>query len=126
MPQPSRGVSIQAIRNAAAEAVAARSLRKVAAEIGMSPTNLSHFLDGQSPYSATERKLNAWYVRHQLSRTTFSPDVARAGLAVLLEAIPAADLERATARVLATLREEHRESKVPPPPWLDALAGGEA
>lgn len=121
MPPSNGGAPIGAIRNAASAAVRATSLRSVASAVDMSPTGLRHFLNGRTPYPATLRKLKAWYVRYQLSRREFSADVAQAGVAVLLEAIPEDQLAGATRQLLDALREIHRERGVAPPLWLEAL-----
>lgn len=121
MSQPSGGVRVGAIRDAAAEAVKAASLRSVAEDVGMSASGLRQFLKGRSPYEATLRKLTAWYARYQLDRSEFSADAARAGMALLLEAIPQAHLARAVERLAACLREIHRDCLVKPPSWLERL-----
>ena len=117
-------VSVDAMRRAAAVAVEAASLRSVAADVGMSPTGLRQFLNGRAPYSATLRRLTAWYVRWELARAGFTPDVARAAVRVLLEAIPDAERDASSAALLAWLAEEHRRRRAEPPPWLEALRGG--
>lgn len=124
MAPPRTGAPLEAIRVAADEAVRADSLRSVARAVGMSPTGLRNFLDGRSPYSATLRKLTAWYVRYELSREVFSAEVAQAGVSVLLEAIPEAQLAPATERLLDFLGSLHQDSRVRPPPWLDVLRDG--
>ncbi|HEX5726795.1 MAG TPA: hypothetical protein VFX98_15070 [Longimicrobiaceae bacterium] len=124
MPAPRTGVPVAAIRSAVDEAVRARSLRSVARQVGLSPTGLRNFLNGRAPYSNTLRKLNAWYLEHELDRRVFSDPVARAALAVLLEAIPQARQPRAAARLLDSLAEVHRDEQASPPAWLEALRAG--
>jgi hypothetical protein len=94
----------------------------VAADVKMSPTGLRNFLQGRNPYSATLRRLTAWYLRHQLATHGFTPDVARAAVAVLLEAIPEAELDAAGADLLECVREIHRARGVTPPGWLAKLS----
>lgn len=121
---PGSRASVDAIRHAAALAVEERSLRSVAREVGMSPTGLRQFLNGRSPYTATLRRLNAWYARHQLSRAGFTPDVARSGMSILLEAFPDGMRGEVTAALLDWLHAEHVRRGVAPPHWLDALRDG--
>lgn len=123
------GAPLDVLRHAAAEAETASSLRAVAREIGMSPTGLRNFIDGQTPYPSTRRKLNAWYTRYRLSRRVFTETEARAGLAVLLDAIPAAGFAKAAEGILDRLAEVHDEARVEAPGWLArlraSLEGGE-
>lgn len=115
---------VEAIREALRLAVEAASLRSVAREAGMSPMGLSNFISGKSvtSYSATVRKLNNWYVRHQAGgRPTLSEDAARAALLLLLDGIPERSRDRGAARLLETLAALHREGGTHVPPWLQAL-----
>ncbi|HEX2203403.1 MAG TPA: hypothetical protein VHG91_08895 [Longimicrobium sp.] len=121
MPPSKPGASLDALRHAAAEAEQASSLRAVAREIGMSPTGLRNFLDGQTPYPSTRRKLNLWYARYRLSRRVYEEDEVSAGLALLLEAIPEAGYARAAERVLACVAEVHADTHVEAPAWLARL-----
>ena len=125
MPSPNGRPPVEAIRHAAGVAVEATSLRSVAAQVGMSPTGLRHFLNGRTPYSATLRKLTAWFVRHEAERQGFSAPVAQASLSVLLEAIPEGAREAAAADLLGWLAAEHQRRKTEPPPWLKALRDGD-
>jgi hypothetical protein len=124
MASPESSVPLGAIRQAADEAVRAVSLRSVAVAIGMSPTNLRHFINGQTPYRATRRKLIAWYVRYQLDRRAFSGDTARAAMEVLLEGIPADQVNAVERQLLDALGAFYDGARVPPPAWLPRLRGG--
>ena len=125
MQPPGRGAPLEAIREAAKVAVEQTSLRAVARGVGMSPMGLRHFLDGRRPYSATLRKLNAWYVDHASSRREHSADSARAALALLLDGVPEGRRAEAGAELLGTLERLHRESGLGPPGWLARLRDGE-
>lgn len=118
MTPPSGRAPIEAIRAAAEAAVEATSLRSVAAQIGLSPTGLRNFLQGRSPYSATVRKLNAWYLKHAAQRHAFTDEVVEAAFAVLLEGLPEEARPSAAQRVLGALDEGHREAHSRPPAWL--------
>jgi len=93
-------VSVDTLRRAVAGSVSATSLRQVAREVGMSPTGLRKFLSGASPYSATRRKLEHWYVRHGRG-----PDVhsALSALEVLVQDLPPADRIQAMEGILDVL-----------------------
>jgi AcrR family transcriptional regulator len=126
VPPPRFRAPVEAIRDALRLEVEATSLRRVAREVGMSPMGVRNFIAGSSStsYSATVRKLNAWYVRHHASRHAFSPDAARAALSLLLEKIPEPHRDAIGARLLTVLADLHRELEVHPPEWLDRLLDG--
>lgn len=56
--------SMREIRPALAAVVEATSLRKVAGQVGVSPTGLQKTLDGAAPYGPTLRKYRDWYLVH--------------------------------------------------------------
>jgi transcriptional regulator with XRE-family HTH domain len=56
--------NIQHLRDTASARVEGTSLRRVAREIGMSPTGLKKFLLGTAPYSPTLRRLRKWYLQY--------------------------------------------------------------
>jgi hypothetical protein len=112
-----------AIREAARLAVEASSLRAVARAIHMSPMGLKHFLAGTRPYSATLRKLTAWYVVYQAEAGGFSIETVRSSLVVLTEGIPQESRARAVTTVLGDLRRLHDELGTRPPGWLTTLLG---
>lgn len=124
MAPPDLSVRVEAIREAVRLAVAETSLRAVARAVGLSPMGLSNFLDGRRPYTATLRKLTAWFVAEG-ARPGASEDVIRAALSMLLEGLPEKGRERGVAALLAVVERMHRESRTQPPAWLAALRGGE-
>ncbi|HEX5727084.1 MAG TPA: hypothetical protein VFX98_16525 [Longimicrobiaceae bacterium] len=115
MPAPDLRASAGEFRRAAAAAVAERSLRGVAAEIGMSAPGLQHFLDGGAPFRRTLRKLAAWYALRGAARG-YAPEAAlNAALALLLEGLPEEGRAEAGEEVLAVLRRHYaRFGQVPP------------
>ena len=123
MPSPDRRVPVEAIRQAAALATEATSLRAVARAVGMSPMGLKHFLDGRRPYSATLRKLNVWFVTHAQEQRGFSEAAARAALALLVDGIPDSGRDEAVAAIVEDLWRSHRQFGSRPPAWLTALRG---
>lgn len=75
--------AIARIREFAREQVARTSLRAVADDIGVSFSGLHSFLGGREPYSATRRKLTAWYVVAGNARRAVSVDQVDESVAVL-------------------------------------------
>src|SRR5215213_9087765 len=120
MTSPSR-IPVDEIREAARLAVEATSLRSVARAVGLSPMGLKNFLDGRTPYSATRRKLNTWYVVHGDGRPEFGESLARASIAVLLEGISEPQRDDAARRLIGSLEAIYDEKKAHPPAWLARL-----
>jgi hypothetical protein len=117
---PSR-IPIAEIREAARLAVETQSLRAVAREIKLSPMGLRNFLDGREPYSATRRKLNAWFVEHAATRPEYEEAAVRASLAVLLEGIPESQRDTVARELLDFLESEYVQNGARPPAWLKRL-----
>src|ERR1700756_4103522 len=124
MPPASPRAPVDAIRQAARLAVESTSLRAVARSVGVSPMGLKNFLDGRKPYSATSRKLNAWYVTHEAERRSFPVSAARGALAVLLDGVPQGERGKAGAGVLDDLGSFHLGLGTSPPAWLAELRDG--
>ena len=121
MSTPSRRSHVDSIRDAARLAVEATSLRAVARDIGMSPMGLKHFLEGTQPYSATFRKLTAWYVVYQAGSGGFSVESVRGALTVLTDGLPEPRRPHAQRVVLDDLAKLHAELGTRPPEWLTVL-----
>lgn len=82
-PDP-REATVKHLRDAAAARVEKTSLRRVAREIGMSPTGLKKFILGTAPYSPTLRRLRKWYLQYAALPTgEVAREDASAALAVL-------------------------------------------
>jgi len=124
MAAPDPGVRLEAIREAARLATAAKSLRGTAREIGLSPMGLRHFLNGRRPYQATMRKLTIWYVRHGSQRGA-DTEVIRAAMSLVLEGLPAEGHEPGEQALLAVVEQMHRRAGTRPPTWLDDLREGD-
>lgn len=113
------GIDLDAVREAAREAVDASSLRAVAREIGMSPTGLDRILGGSRPYRAITRKLNVWYLRTMRARgQRLGPDTAREVLSLLTEHLPPEERSGATEEVFEALRSRTVRTGAVVPPWL--------
>jgi len=114
---------VDSIRDAARLEVEATSLRRVARAIGMSPMGLKHFIEGTQPYSATFRKLTAWYVVYQAGSGGFSAESVRGALTLLTDGLPEARRRHAERVVLDDLAKLHEELGTRPPEWLAMLRG---
>jgi hypothetical protein len=112
---------VEAIREAVKLAIEATSLRAVARAVDMSPMGLKHFVEGTQPYSATRRKLIAWYAVYQAEAGGFSADSVRAGLVLMMDGIPESGRARAAAVLLDDVRKLHAELGTRPPAWLADL-----
>jgi hypothetical protein len=121
VPAPDRRSLVEAIRAAVRIAIEATSLRAVARAVDMSPMGLKHFAAGTQPYSATLRKLTAWYAVYQSEAGGFSVDSVRGALVLLTDGIPESGRTRATAVLLGDIRKLHAEFGTRPPAWLAAL-----
>jgi len=118
---PDRRPLVEAIREAVKLAIEATSLRAVARAVDMSPMGLKHFAAGTQPYSATFRKLTAWYAVHQAEAGGFSVDSVRGALVLLTDGLPESARGRAAAAVLDALLKLHTELRTRPPAWLNTL-----
>jgi len=121
MATPDRRSLVEAIRAAAKLAIEATSLRRVARDVGMSPMGLKHFVAGTQPYSATYRKLIAWYTVHQAEVGGFSVEAARGAMKVMTDGLPEASRAAAAAAVIDVVMAQHAKAGTRPPAWLAAL-----
>lgn len=121
MSAPDRRPLVEAIREAVKLAIEASSLRKVARAVGMSPMGLKHFAAGTDPYSATFRKLLAWYAVYRAEAGGFSVETARGALEVLTDGIPESGRARVKAALIDDVSKFHAEFRTRPPAWLAAL-----
>jgi hypothetical protein len=121
MATPDRRSLVEAIRAAAKLAIEATSLRKVARDVRMSPMGLKHFVGGTQPYSATYRKLIAWYTVHQAEAGGFSVEAARGAMKVMTDGLPEEARAAAAVAVIDVVLAQHVKAGTRPPAWLAAL-----
>jgi AcrR family transcriptional regulator len=121
MSAPDRRTLVEAVRAAARLAIEATSLRAVARAVDMSPMGLRHFVDGTQPYSATRRKLIAWYAVYQAEAGGFSAESVRAALVLLTDGLPESGRARAAAVLLDEIGKLHAAAGTRPPAWLADL-----
>lgn len=121
MPAGEGKAGIDHLRDAVARGVETESLRRIAREIGMSPSGLQKFLDGARPYDPTRRKLERWYVKEAARGypEALTPEAARAAIDLLLRDLPAGRRARARAAFVTLLRNLYG---VDPPDWLEESA----
>jgi hypothetical protein len=98
--------------------VAETSLRKVAGEIGLSPTGLRGFLEGAEPYGKTLEKLRAWVSRVRGVGDT-SPEVAENTILALLRGLE--DPHGGASDLMDFMADLHRRQNVDVPKWIPAV-----
>ncbi len=109
--------AVDVLRYAAQAAVQRSTLRRVAAEIGMSHSGLRTFIGGTAPYSATLTRLRAWHARQD----GVTLERAQRALDILTGHLRGKEREAATRAILNALKVASKESREPPPPWLKPL-----
>ena len=109
---------LSVIRSAVADAAERRTLRGIAAEIGMSHPGVLAFLGGSEPRPTTLKKLNAWYTKHAAETGAVDADAVSAALVVLLTGVRKPEREGAHAGTLAALRKAYTAGEAPPPEGL--------
>lgn len=115
---------LNAIRSAVMLAVERRTLRAVAAELGISHPAVLNFMDGAEPRPATLRKLQAWYVQHGAGPSDVSGTTIDAALAVLVSGVREPERGAAKLRLVAALREAYDAAGVPvPQEWSEQVGG---
>jgi hypothetical protein len=120
--QDQKHASVRHLREVAAARVEATSLRRVAREIGMSPTGLRKFLDGTDPYAPTLHRLRVWFVRFAATPATeVAREEASAALAVLTHDLSPTPKRIAANGVLDTLARGYDASGRARPGWLADL-----
>ncbi len=114
--------TIQHLRDTASARVEGSSLRRVAKEIGMSPTGLKKFLQGTAPYSPTLRRLRKWYLQYG-GETAGAVGELEAGhaLALLTQDLPPNARTLATAGVLDSLGQGYDAIGRERPRWVAEL-----
>jgi hypothetical protein len=116
MPTPERGVSVHAIRAAAARAAKVDGIRATARDVGMSVTGFRAFLAGSNPFESTREKLTAWYLRRAAAGEAGpTASVVDAALALLVAHLPPEEQEAAVRELRDVVKRRTRGRK---PDWL--------
>jgi hypothetical protein len=117
-----RSATIKHLRETAAERVENTSLRRVAREIGMSPTGLKKFLGGTAPYSPTLRRLRNWYVQYAARLDhVVDREVASAALTVLVHDLPQDSRGHTATCLLDCVGQSFTQSGRSQPGWVTEL-----
>lgn len=103
------------IRNALRFAIERKSLRAVAAQVGMSPTGLQEFVDGANPYGKTRAKVRTWFYR-ETGLNNLAPDDAEAILRRLVCTLPEPD--RGVRRLLDSVEAAYIDEGMGAPDWV--------
>jgi hypothetical protein len=121
-PHDPKNASIRHIREVATARVQATSLRRVAREIGMSPTGLRKFLDGTEPYTPTLHRLRVWFVRFAATPAgEVSHEEASAALAILTHDLSPTPRRMAAQGMLDLLARGYEVSGRARPAWVADL-----
>jgi hypothetical protein len=116
------GATVHYLRGLAANRVERTSLRRVAAEIGMSPTGLKKFLQGTDPYSPTVRRLRSWFVEHaDQDENPLRVEEADAALSVLVHDLPPDPRRHTAGGVLDCLGTGYDMAGRGRPAWVAEL-----
>lgn len=119
--QPDQGL-IPRLRAAVQERVERTSLRGAAREIGMSPTGLKKFLDGNMPYTKTIHRLRNWYLRHAGDRRDdIGEEDAYAAFRVLVHDLPPGVQSQVIEAMLGCMEEGYQRTHRPSPAWIGEL-----
>jgi hypothetical protein len=110
---------IPQMREAVMEHVERTSLRTAAREIGMSPSGLKKFLDGNMPYTKTIHRLRRWYLQHVAQgREELSDEDAFAALRVLVYDLPPGTQAQTVDAMLHCMEQSYARSRRETPPWI--------
>ena len=110
---------IPQLRTAVIERVERTSLRSAAREIGMSPTGLKKFLDGNMPYTKTIHRLRRWYLQHAAdARDDITEEDAFAALRVLVHDLPADAQAQTIQGMLECMEQSYARSHRDVPAWV--------
>ena len=115
MPARRAAVPVEVLRDALAGKAEATSIRHVAAEVGVSRSGLTAFLQTGTPHSRTYQKLLAWYVRERSREPQQALDrhSAAASLELLTLHLPVHQRHHMQRRIVDLLAEG-----TPIPPWV--------
>ena len=116
---------IPQLRTAVIERVERTSLRSAAREIGMSPTGLKKFLDGNMPYTKTIHRLRRWYLQHTAQkREELSDEDAFAALRVLVFDLPPGVQSQTVDAMLQCMEDSYVRTHREIPAWVAEMRAG--
>ncbi|HEX6369794.1 MAG TPA: hypothetical protein VF006_12820 [Longimicrobium sp.] len=113
---------IPLMREAVTERVERTSLRTAAREIGMSPSGLKKFLDGNMPYTKTIHRLRRWYLQHAGdAREELSEEEAYAALSVLVHDLPPGTRAATMAAMVECAEQGYARVRRDVPAWVAGI-----
>lgn len=113
---------IPLMREAVTERAERTSLRTAAREIGMSPSGLKKFLDGNTPYTKTVHRLRRWYLQHAGdAREELSEDEAYAALSVLVHDLPPGARAYTMATMVDCVEQGYAHTRRDVPTWVSGI-----
>jgi hypothetical protein len=110
--------AINQIRAAVSAKVHQTTLRAVSRAVGLSPSGLSHFIDGANPNPGTIRKLRTWYRRYGTLPMSVTPAEATASVLTLCGDLPTERQPVVSVQLLDVLRAAYGDAE---PEWLAGL-----
>lgn len=98
-------LEIRTLRTTLGERVQRSSLRRIARQVGMSPSGLSKFLQGAAPYEKTRLKMVAWSARLQAGDERSAEDVL---IDELVSSLPESGQEETREALVRVLNRARR------------------
>lgn len=116
------GVPVPILLEALRLRVRSSSLRKAAAEAGLSPNAIRSLIRGAKPHPSTVRKLREWFDQlNEVGDAGLSLEAAEAALILLVQALPDDSQRRALNAVLSTLEAQYLREDIRLPSGLEKL-----
>ena len=106
------------LRDALRRKIRGASLRRVAEEVGMSPSRLQKFLDGSAPYRPTAARLRLWYRAQPENLDTLTATHAGLAIQLLTGGLPENQRSSGMLLLIGALSAVYSNQ---PPSWLVKL-----
>jgi transcriptional regulator with XRE-family HTH domain len=106
------------LRDALRRKIEGASLRRVAEEVGMSPSGLQKFLDGSDLYRPTAARLRLWYRAQPENLDTLTATDAVLAIQLLMGGLPEEQRTTGTLLLIGSLSALYSSQ---PPSWLVKL-----
>ncbi len=113
---------VAVLRDAVAHELATISLRRAAAEVGLSPNGLKNFVAGAAPRRTTRARLEAWLASRRPKRGGPQLGSLVRRLGEIGADLPAGDRAALGQSVAGFLLRAYRERQLPAPRWVRELA----
>jgi transcriptional regulator with XRE-family HTH domain len=96
-------VELPVVRDTVRRKIRGSSLRKIAGEVGMSPTGLQKFLNGSDSYRSTVARLRLWYYAQPENVDTLNVGHAATATQLLTGGLPENQRRHGTAMLIGAL-----------------------